>query len=100
MLVPCCLEFPNTDRMLMRSSLANRRDELDKETRNMAALLSKFRIDYSDVIIIPDILKKAETATKAEFNALISDLPNGTIPATQLEAEKEKTNRSNTAMFC
>lgn len=74
-------------------SLANRRDELDKETRNMAALLSKFRIDYSDVIIIPDILKKAEPATKAEFNNLIGDLPSGTIPDTQLEAEKEKTNR-------
>merc|ERR1719391_1790769 len=40
-------------------SLSHRRDELDRETRNMASLLAKFRIDYSDVIVIPDVTKKA-----------------------------------------
>ena len=34
-------------------SLANRKDELDRETRNMAALLAKFRIDFSSVLVIP-----------------------------------------------
>ena len=33
----------------------------------MAQLLAKFRIDFSDVIIIPDVTKKADPATKAEF---------------------------------
>lgn len=37
----------------------------------MAALLSKFRIEYCDVIVIPDISKKAQEATKREFEALI-----------------------------
>ena len=33
----------------------NRKDELDRETRNMAALLAKFRIDFSSVLVIPGI---------------------------------------------
>jgi solute carrier family 12 sodium/potassium/chloride transporter 2 len=37
----------------------------------MAALLSKFRIEYCDVIVIPDISKKAQETTKREFEALI-----------------------------
>merc|ERR1712047_93821 len=72
------------------SALANRRDELDRETRNMATLLAKFRIDYSDVIVIPDVTKKADPATKAEFQALIAG---SDIGDEELEKEKEKTNR-------
>ena len=34
-------------------TLANRQDELDRETRNMAALLAKFRIEFSSVVVIP-----------------------------------------------
>ena len=37
----------------------------------MAALLSKFRIDYSDVIIISDVQKKAQDSTNEYFNSLI-----------------------------
>jgi solute carrier family 12 sodium/potassium/chloride transporter 2 len=37
----------------------------------MAALLSKFRIDYSDVIVISDVQKKAQDSTKEYFNSLI-----------------------------
>ena len=39
----------------------------------MASLLSKFRIDYSDLTVIPDITKKAENTTKDFFDALIKD---------------------------
>ena len=39
-------------------SLANRKDELDRETRNMAALLAKFRIDFSSVLVIPGKLTR------------------------------------------
>lgn len=72
-------------------SLANRRDELDRETRNMASLLAKFRIDYSDVIVIPDVTKKAGDAIKEEFKT-ITDKVN--IDEAELLANKEKSNRN------
>ncbi|XP_076305031.1 solute carrier family 12 member 2-like [Tachypleus tridentatus] len=53
-------------------SLANKKDELDREQRNMAALLSKFRIDYSNVIVIPDVIKPPKESSKQEFHVLIS----------------------------
>ncbi|KAL0271584.1 UNVERIFIED_CONTAM: hypothetical protein PYX00_008636 [Menopon gallinae] len=85
-------------------SLCSNADELDQEQRNLAGLLSKFRISYSDVIVIPDIMKKAQTSTKIEFEAIIKDFrvrddqvtPEncGTvITDTELETLKERTNR-------
>jgi hypothetical protein len=56
----------------------------------MASLLSKFRIDYSDVTVIPDVTKKAGDDMKAEFKE-ISDKVN--INTIELTAHKEKTNR-------
>ena len=38
---------------------------------SMAALLNKFRIDYSDVIVVTDIEKMAEPGIHQEFDALI-----------------------------
>jgi hypothetical protein len=38
---------------------------------SLAALLSKFRIDYSDVVIISDIHKKAMDSTRKEFETFI-----------------------------
>ena len=40
---------------------------------SLAQLLSKFRIDYSDLIVIPDITKKAKEETKKEFESLIAN---------------------------
>lgn len=40
---------------------------------SMANLLAKFRIDYSDVIVIPDVAKKAAESSKMEFDQLIED---------------------------
>ncbi|XP_021952830.1 solute carrier family 12 member 3 [Folsomia candida] len=80
-------------------SLTSRKDELGREQRNMAALLSKFRIDYSDVIVIPDITKKAEDKTKREFESVIAefksdDNQDGTsITESELMSHREKTNR-------
>ena len=74
-------------------SLANRKDELDRETRNMAALLAKFRIEFSSVIVIPDVTKRAREETKVNFNAIVESLPEGTIPEEELIDNKEKTNR-------
>ena len=53
-------------------------------------LLAKFRIDASDVIVIPDVTKKAEAETKAEFDQMISGCD---ITKDELNNEREKTNR-------
>ncbi|XP_023217503.1 solute carrier family 12 member 2-like [Centruroides sculpturatus] len=83
-------------------SLANKKDELDREQRNMAALLSKFRIDYSDVMVVPDVVKPPQESSKKEFEALISkwrekeesDEHNpAVITDAELIALKDKTNR-------
>lgn len=39
----------------------------------MASLLAKFRIDCSDLILIPDITKKPEDSSIAYFDRLIAD---------------------------
>lgn len=54
-------------------ALANRNSELEFEQRSMASLLSKFRIDYSDLILLPDIIKKPEESTMAFFEDLIKN---------------------------
>ncbi|CAL1284610.1 unnamed protein product [Larinioides sclopetarius] len=80
-------------------ALANKKDELDREQRNMVALLNKFRIDYSDVTVIPDIVKPPEESSKKEFEALITKWQSeGTnskffITESELYALKDKTNR-------
>lgn len=74
-------------------SLANRKDELDRETRNMAALLAKFRIDFSSVLVIPDVTKRASEESRTKLNAKLAELPAGTIPEEELASNKEKTNR-------
>ncbi|XP_066994465.2 bumetanide-sensitive sodium-(potassium)-chloride cotransporter isoform X2 [Anabrus simplex] len=84
-------------------SLATSKNELDREQRNLAALLSKFRIDYSDVVVIPDITRRAQEETKKEFESLIekfrkkeeidSDHSKPYITDSELIALKEKTNR-------
>lgn len=54
-------------------ALANKNSELEFEQRSMASLLSKFRIDYSDLILLPDITKKPEETTVAFFDDLIKN---------------------------
>jgi len=71
-------------------SLANKADQLDLETRNLASMLSRFRIDYADVTAVPDVTKKADAATKAEFDAMIAGAG---IEESELQEEREKTNR-------
>ncbi|KAK7794717.1 hypothetical protein R5R35_009612 [Gryllus longicercus] len=86
-------------------SLATSKNDLDRDQRNLAALLSKFRIEYSDVVVIPDITRKAQEETKKEFEALIENFRSGSdnddssggqrtyITDTELIALQEKTNR-------
>lgn len=43
------------------------------EHRNMASLLAKFRIDYTDLQLIPDITAKPMESTTNFFNSLIEE---------------------------
>ncbi|XP_067144438.1 solute carrier family 12 member 2-like isoform X2 [Centruroides vittatus] len=81
-------------------ALANKKDELDREQRNMAALLSKFRIDYSDVTVIPDVTKSPQDSSKKEFENIIQkwkhnteNKDNSLITEAELLALKDKSNR-------
>nr|CAH0110941.1 unnamed protein product [Daphnia galeata] len=79
--------------------LANRKEELDSEQRRMAAMLSKFRIDFSDVIVITDITKKSSESTRNYFNGLIKnfvkneDGQDARITESEMIALRDKTNR-------
>jgi K-Cl cotransporter len=75
-------------------SLAHKPDSFDKDTRNLASLLSKFRIDYSFVDVIPDVTKKANLTTREEFKALLTEYPPGSITQNDLAANAERTNRN------
>ncbi|KOC64235.1 Bumetanide-sensitive sodium-(potassium)-chloride cotransporter [Habropoda laboriosa] len=83
-------------------ALANKNSELEYEQRNMASLLSKFRIDYSALKVIPDISKPAQENTKSFFDSLIANFQQAANPKitdddvikeSELLAMKEKTNR-------
>ncbi|CAH1967079.1 unnamed protein product [Acanthoscelides obtectus] len=83
-------------------ALANKRDELELEHRNMASLLAKFRIDYTDLQVIPDITAKPQESTQRFFESLISDFRSNkdeksedgeSISNSELLAVQDKTNR-------
>lgn len=69
-------------------ALANKNSELEFEQRSMASLLSKFRIDYSDLILLPDITKKPEESTVKFFNDLIKDF----VTKTDDDEKSKKTH--------
>jgi len=79
--------------------LANRKEELVTEQSRMAAMLSKFRIDYSDVIVITDIVKKPDDTTRVWFDNLIKDQvksedgQDARITESELLALRDKSNR-------
>ncbi|KAL1488426.1 hypothetical protein ABEB36_014899 [Hypothenemus hampei] len=70
-------------------ALANNREGLELEHRNMASLLAKFRIEYSDLQIVPDIMKPASDATQNFFQNLIADFK---VPKNVEECDMENTN--------
>jgi len=74
-------------------ALANKKDELDRETRNMAALLAKFRIEFSSVVVIPDVTKRANDASREMLEQMLDKMPEGAISYEERCANKEKTNR-------
>ncbi|CAO1378480.1 unnamed protein product [Diamesa hyperborea] len=81
-------------------ALANKKAELEFEQRSMASLLAKFRIDYSDLKLLPDITKKPDESTVKFFDELIKDFisvsddgDDGLITSSELLAVQDKTNR-------
>ncbi|XP_054270805.1 bumetanide-sensitive sodium-(potassium)-chloride cotransporter-like [Macrosteles quadrilineatus] len=81
-------------------TIANKKDELQFEQRNMASLLAKFRIDYSDLKVITDVTKKPQDSTVAYFDELIKNFKatdekrhSASISEAELVAMTEKTNR-------
>ncbi|RXG73339.1 hypothetical protein Avbf_06256 [Armadillidium vulgare] len=68
----------------------------------MINLLAKFRIDVKDVIILPEVAKRAEQKTRDEFEEMISkfrvkevdeEKKGLWITDEELSSRKEKTNR-------
>ncbi|KPJ14477.1 Bumetanide-sensitive sodium-(potassium)-chloride cotransporter [Papilio machaon] len=53
-------------------TLANKTTEMEIEERNMASLLSKFRIDYSALKMVSDVNKKPRDTTLAYFDKLVA----------------------------
>ncbi|EEB16309.1 sodium-potassium-chloride cotransporter, putative [Pediculus humanus corporis] len=86
-------------------ALANRKQELELETRNMASLLAKFRIDYASLTMVEDITEKPKEETQQLFNKILRDyagkteeeseesVKNTVLLDLELEALREKTNR-------
>ncbi|XP_021955574.1 bumetanide-sensitive sodium-(potassium)-chloride cotransporter [Folsomia candida] len=85
-------------------ALANKKEQMEQEMKSMAILLAKFRIDYSDLTVIPDITRRTDTNAPGRvlFDSLIkdfrgdpddSDNPETVIGESELFSMKEKTNR-------
>ncbi|EFO88059.1 hypothetical protein CRE_18340 [Caenorhabditis remanei] len=73
---------------------------MEQEQRGMAALLSKFRIDYSDVYVIADIGKKPRQETMNTWQTVIDPFiaqdgscPTGMTTKSELSAQRDKTYR-------
>ncbi|XP_013170024.1 PREDICTED: bumetanide-sensitive sodium-(potassium)-chloride cotransporter isoform X3 [Papilio xuthus] len=81
-------------------TLANKTTEMEIEERNMASLLSKFRIDYSALKMVSDVNKKPRDATLAYFDKLVApfmttddNVDNMGITEADLVAARERTHR-------
>ena len=60
-------------------------EELDEETKNMAILLAKFRIEFHDIIILTDVTKYPGKKIRDEFKQMVKPLvqANGPRPDTR-----------------
>ena len=76
--------------------LCSQKDELDKETRAMVTLLTKFRIEANDVIIIPDATRTPRDDTKEQFERLVLAPGQGKKLSTA-SSSSEMSNTSSTA---
>lgn len=92
------LPFILTQRSLYKKSklriffLSSKIENLDEESRNMAELMAKFRIDCKEIIIISDATKKPSKNTKAEFLAMVKSRVGSKIDNAMLAQHSEKIN--------
>ena len=54
--------------------LGSKNEELDTETKNMAVLLAKFRIEFHDIIILTDVTKYPGKKIRDEFKQMVKPL--------------------------
>ncbi|GAB6028057.1 solute carrier 12 [Chamberlinius hualienensis] len=90
-------------RLRVFSLAHSRSNPIGEEERNMASLLSKFRIDCTDVIILSDVRTEAKDSTVKEFHDIIEKFAKSTtVPESDnslsfsendLECHKERSNR-------
>nr|QCG86252.1 Na+/K+/2Cl- cotransporter [Cypridopsis vidua] len=103
-LIPFILQRTKTfiNSKLRIFTVLSRTGELEEEQRNMAKLLTKFRIEFADLIVIPDVQRKAQPATKELFLEIIEPCrrkgqntgrEDAFITDEELEIFKEKNNR-------
>jgi solute carrier family 12 sodium/potassium/chloride transporter 2 len=85
----------------IRVFTAGKQSDLDQSKLNLSALLNKFRIESSDIIIISDLQNKPSSDGVDKFNELVSPFLVDTAEKTRLcdiseediENFKKKTNR-------
>ncbi|CAB3385412.1 Hypothetical predicted protein [Cloeon dipterum] len=81
-------------------ALVNKKDEFEVEERNMASLLSKFRIDYSSLTMINNISDRPHPSTVMQFEEIIKPFrerpgaaDEDVIKASELVSLQHKTER-------
>ncbi|XP_077971589.1 solute carrier family 12 member 1-like [Styela clava] len=70
----------------LRVFTGGKQSRIDQEKRTMAQLLSKFRIDFKDVIVVPDINQKPKKSSISNFEELIK-------PFRMLDGEMSEEDR-------
>jgi len=58
---------------------------------SMASLLAKFRIDYSDLKVLPDITKKPRESSVSFFESLISEFTETEATDGESSTQESKT---------
>uniref|UniRef100_A0A915L1E2 SLC12A transporter C-terminal domain-containing protein n=1 Tax=Romanomermis culicivorax TaxID=13658 RepID=A0A915L1E2_ROMCU len=53
-------------------TLASQQNKLEQEEENMRTLLQKFRIEFADITIIPDMHAEPQPSTKLDFEKSIA----------------------------
>lgn len=76
-------------------ALADKSGDLNNDQRNMASLLNKFRIDYSDVIVISDDSKPPKKENKIKFKKLIENWRVRDIPSETVQTNYHESTTSN-----
>uniref|UniRef100_A0A1I7U2R9 SLC12 domain-containing protein n=1 Tax=Caenorhabditis tropicalis TaxID=1561998 RepID=A0A1I7U2R9_9PELO len=103
LLIPHLLSIPKSyleGAQLRIFTISTSSRTMEQEQRGMAALLSKFRIDYSDVYVIADIGKKPRQETMNTWQSIIDPFisedgvcPIGMTTRSELSAQRDKTYR-------